>query len=173
MLTVFILAYGVPAYSLIYGVQRFSWHIPRAILNLAYWQILVNWKFSTKSKVNFLLKISSKFFHFLENYEISGYVVFILLIAYMTMASVLLVNLLIAMFSNTFDRLQLDTDCIWKFQHYSLVCYHLTRPSLPPPLVIFSHIYRMIIYILSHWIKIEWFYQKYLQNKSRSKFSNE
>ena len=39
MLTVFILAYGVPAYSLIYGVQRFSWHIPRAILNLAYWQI--------------------------------------------------------------------------------------------------------------------------------------
>ena len=89
------------------------------------------------------------------------------------MASVLLVNLLIAMFSNTFDRLQLDTDCIWKFQHYSLVCYHLTRPSLPPPLVIFSHIYRMIIYILSHWIKIEWFYQKYLQNKSRSKFSNE
>ncbi len=39
MLTVFILAYGVPAYSLIYGVQEFSWHLPRAILNLAYWQI--------------------------------------------------------------------------------------------------------------------------------------
>jgi len=39
MLTVFILAYGVPAYSLLYGVQKFSWHIPRAILNLAYWQI--------------------------------------------------------------------------------------------------------------------------------------
>ncbi len=39
MLTVFILAYGVPAYSLLYGVQTFSWHIPRAILNLAYWQI--------------------------------------------------------------------------------------------------------------------------------------
>ncbi len=39
MLTVFILAYGVPAYSLIYGIQEFSWHLPRAILNLAYWQI--------------------------------------------------------------------------------------------------------------------------------------
>lgn len=39
MLTVFILAYGVPAYSLIYGVEKFSWHIPRVILNLAYWQI--------------------------------------------------------------------------------------------------------------------------------------
>jgi hypothetical protein len=39
MLTVFILAFGVPTYSLVYGVQKFSWHIPRAILNLAYWQI--------------------------------------------------------------------------------------------------------------------------------------
>ncbi len=39
MLTVFILAFGVPSYSLIYGVQQFSWHIPREIVNLAYWQI--------------------------------------------------------------------------------------------------------------------------------------
>jgi hypothetical protein len=39
MLTVFILAFGVPSYSLIYGVQKFSWHIPREIINLAYWQI--------------------------------------------------------------------------------------------------------------------------------------
>jgi hypothetical protein len=39
MITVFILAYGVPAYSLLYGVQKFSWHIPRAVINLAYWPI--------------------------------------------------------------------------------------------------------------------------------------
>jgi hypothetical protein len=89
----------------------------------------------------------------------------------MTVASVLLINLLIAMFSNTFDRLQTDTDCIWKFQHYSLVCYHLTRPSLPPPLIIVSHIYHIIIYIFSHLLKIQWFCEKYLEHKSRSKFS--
>ena len=39
MLVVFILAFGVPTYSLVYGVQQFSWHLPRYILNLAYWQI--------------------------------------------------------------------------------------------------------------------------------------
>jgi hypothetical protein len=39
ILTVFILAFGVPTYSLLYGVQKFNWHLPRAILNLAYWQI--------------------------------------------------------------------------------------------------------------------------------------
>ena len=39
MLTVFILAFGVPAYSIIYGVEEFSRHLPRTLLNTAYWQI--------------------------------------------------------------------------------------------------------------------------------------
>ncbi len=33
------MAFGVSSYSLIYGVQKYSWHIPREIINLAYWQI--------------------------------------------------------------------------------------------------------------------------------------
>lgn len=39
MLTVFILAFGVSSYSLIYGIKKFSWHLPRQIINLGYWQI--------------------------------------------------------------------------------------------------------------------------------------
>jgi hypothetical protein len=39
MLTVFILAFGISSYSLIYGVQEFNWDLPRRIINLAYWQI--------------------------------------------------------------------------------------------------------------------------------------
>ncbi|CAF1628691.1 unnamed protein product [Didymodactylos carnosus] len=39
MLTVFILAFGVSSYGLIYGVQPFSWHLPRKVFHIAYWQI--------------------------------------------------------------------------------------------------------------------------------------
>jgi hypothetical protein len=39
MLVVFVLAFGVPTYSLLHGVQNFSWHMPRDIINLAYWQL--------------------------------------------------------------------------------------------------------------------------------------
>lgn len=39
MLTVFILAFGVPAHSLIYGVEKFTWDLPRDVLNIAYYQI--------------------------------------------------------------------------------------------------------------------------------------
>jgi hypothetical protein len=73
--------------------------------------------------------------------------------------------------SNTFDRLHIDTNCIWKFQRYSLVCYYLQRPCFPPPLAIFSHIYHLIIYVLSHIFKIEWFDKIYTQYNNRSKFS--
>ncbi|CAF1272530.1 unnamed protein product [Adineta steineri] len=155
VITVFILAFGVPAYSLMYGVEKFSWSIPRSIINMAYWQIF--------GELTILDEIE-------ENYDISGYIVFILLILYMTVSSVLLINLLIAMISNTFDRLQTDTDCIWKFQHYSLVCYHLTRPRLPPPFIIFSHIWRIILYFFSHYIKLKWFEKKYIQYKNKGKF---
>ncbi|CAF3846657.1 unnamed protein product, partial [Adineta steineri] len=155
ILTVFILAFGVPTYSLLFGVQQFSWHLPRAILNLAYWQIF--------GELEVLDEIE-------RNYEISGYVMFVLLVAYMTVASVLLINLLIAMISNTFDRLHMDTDCIWKFQHYYLVCHHLTRPSLPPPFIVFLHIWRATLYFFSHIIKLPWFTNQYIQHKNRAKF---
>ncbi|CAF4730942.1 unnamed protein product, partial [Rotaria sp. Silwood2] len=39
MLTVFILGFGVSAYSLIYGANKFTWHLPRDIIHLAYWEI--------------------------------------------------------------------------------------------------------------------------------------
>ncbi|CAF0852590.1 unnamed protein product [Rotaria sordida] len=154
MLTVFVLAFGVPTYSLVYGVEKFTWHLPRAIINLAYWQIF--------GELEALDEIE-------KNYEISGYVMFILLIAYMTVASVLLISLLIAMFSNTFDRLHMDADCIWKFQYYSLVSYYLSRPSLPAPLVIIIHFWRLIVYFLSTYIKLPWFRRKYRKHQNRSK----
>ncbi|CAF1494168.1 unnamed protein product, partial [Adineta steineri] len=154
MLTVFVLAFGVPTYSLLNDVQNFSWHMPRRIINLAYWQI-------------FELQIVEDIE---KNYELNGYVMFFLLIAYITVASVLLINLLIAMFSNTFDRLHMDTDCIWKFQQYSLVCYELKRPLFPPPFIIISHIWGIIIYVFSHTFKTKWFYMKYIKQKNQAKF---
>ncbi|CAF1236916.1 unnamed protein product [Rotaria sordida] len=154
MLTVFILAFGVPAYSLLDDVEKHTWHLPRYIINFAYWQI-----FGELQEIDQIEK----------NYELSGYIIFFLLVAYMTVANILLINLLIAMFSNTFDRLHSDTNCIWKFQQYSLVCYELKRPLLPPPLIIISHIWRIIIYIFSHIIKINWFYMKYIEEKSQAK----
>ncbi|CAF1390901.1 unnamed protein product [Rotaria sordida] len=86
---------------------------------------------------------------FEENFKANGYTAFILLLGYMTIVSILLVNLLIAMFSNTFDRLQSNADRIWKFQRYSLVCEYLSRPSFPSPFIFLSHCVRLTLYTLA------------------------
>ncbi|CAF4368792.1 unnamed protein product [Adineta steineri] len=64
----------------------------------------------------------------------------------------------------------MDTDCIWKFQQYSLVCYELKRPLFPPPFIIISHIWGIIIYVFSHTFKTKWFYMKYIKQKNQAKF---
>lgn len=54
ILALVILSFGVPTYSLLHGVETFSWHIPRKIINLAYWDIF--------GEVQALDDIDSRFF---------------------------------------------------------------------------------------------------------------
>lgn len=110
MLIVFILGFGISTYSLLYGTREFSWHLPREIINVAYWQIfgelnaldVFERRLNLKKKENFFL--ANKFFFYLDNYRANGYAVFILLIIYMAIVSILLVNLLIAMFRYKIKR---------------------------------------------------------------------
>uniref|UniRef100_A0AAR2JTB9 Transient receptor potential cation channel, subfamily M, member 1a n=1 Tax=Pygocentrus nattereri TaxID=42514 RepID=A0AAR2JTB9_PYGNA len=60
---------------------------------------------------------------------------------YLLVANILLVNLLIAVFNNTFFEVKSISNQVWKFQRYQLIMTFHDRPVLPPPLIIFSHIY--------------------------------
>lgn len=71
---------------------------------------------------------------------------YLLLMVYMIIANVLLVNLLIAMFSNTFQRVQDNADEIWKYQRYWLVYEYVDTPLFPPPLNCLSYVFNIIRY---------------------------
>ncbi|KAI7808565.1 putative transient receptor potential cation channel subfamily M member 2 [Triplophysa rosa] len=68
----------------------------------------------------------------------------ILLCVYLLFANILLLNLLIAILSYTFQEVQDNTDTIWKFQRYELIKEYHSRPALPPPFILISH---LIIFI--------------------------
>ncbi|XP_059180952.1 transient receptor potential cation channel subfamily M member 4-like [Centropristis striata] len=70
----------------------------------------------------------------------SNWLVVILLIIYLLVTNILLINLLIAMFSYTFNEVQANSDIYWKFQRYNLIVQYHSRPSLAPPFIIISHI---------------------------------
>ncbi|CAF4971852.1 unnamed protein product, partial [Rotaria sp. Silwood1] len=71
---------------------------------------------------------------------------------------------------NTFDRLHVNADRIWKFQRYSLVCEYLARPALPPPFIFFSHLWRLMWYILARWRKSKFIKEKYAQHVAGTEY---
>ncbi|XP_074164293.1 transient receptor potential cation channel subfamily M member 4 [Sminthopsis crassicaudata] len=70
----------------------------------------------------------------------ANWLVLLLLVVFLLVANVLLLNLLIAMFSHTFGKVQGNSDQYWKFQRYGLIREFHNRPALPPPLIAVSHV---------------------------------
>ncbi len=74
------------------------------------------------------------------------------LIIYMVIINVLLLNLLIAMFSATFQKVHDRTKQIWKFQQYFFVFeYH--ESTFPPPCSIFSNLFLITKYVIKIFLK--------------------
>ncbi|XP_067933259.1 transient receptor potential cation channel subfamily M member 3-like isoform X2 [Watersipora subatra] len=68
--------------------------------------------------------------------------------AYLLVANILLLNLLIAVFNNTYQRISQNSREIWMFQRYSLTLEYEIKPLFPAPLIIFS-----FIYLICKWIR--------------------
>ncbi|KAB5555303.1 hypothetical protein PHYPO_G00032170 [Pangasianodon hypophthalmus] len=73
-----------------------------------------------------------------------NWLVVILLIIYLLVTNILLINLLIAMFSYTFTKVQDRSDIYWKFQRYNVIVGYHSRPCLAPPFIIISHFHLFI-----------------------------
>jgi len=68
--------------------------------------------------------------------------------AYQIIAHALLLNLLIAVFTNTYTRINTDAALVWKFQRYDLLkTYHARSPVIPPfNLIMFP--FQIIFYLI-------------------------
>ncbi|XP_054625682.1 transient receptor potential cation channel subfamily M member 5 isoform X5 [Dunckerocampus dactyliophorus] len=75
----------------------------------------------------------------------ANWLVILLLVIFLLVTNVLLLNLLIAMFSYTFQIVQGNTDIFWKFQRYNLIVEYHSRPALAPPFIIISHLSQLLL----------------------------
>ncbi|KAM6904750.1 transient receptor potential cation channel subfamily M member 4a [Xenentodon cancila] len=80
----------------------------------------------------------------------ANWLVVILLVIYLLFTNIVLVNLLIAMFSYTFSKVQEHSDTYWKFQRYNLIVEYHSRPCLAPPFIIISHLNLFIKRYIRH-----------------------
>ena len=63
-----------------------------------------------------------------------------LMTIYLLVANILLLNLLIAVFNNTFARVKQESNKIWACKRYLVIMQYEAHPLFPPPLIIFSHL---------------------------------
>ena len=70
---------------------------------------------------------------------LSLYVIYILLL------TVLLLNLLIAIFTNTFEDIESESDKIWKFQRYNLIYEYFQKTIFVPPFTFVYYLYAFTI----------------------------
>ncbi|KAM6459127.1 transient receptor potential cation channel subfamily M member 5 [Liasis olivaceus] len=77
----------------------------------------------------------------------ANWLVIILLVIFLLVTNVLLMNLLIAMFSYTFQVVQGNADIFWKFQRYKLIVEYHGRPAFAPPFIIIDHIKLFLTWI--------------------------
>lgn len=66
---------------------------------------------------------------------------------YLLVANILLINLLIAVFNNIFNEVNAIAHQVWMFQRFTVVMEYEQKPLLPPPFILFSHIFLLIKYI--------------------------
>ncbi|KAF3832961.1 hypothetical protein F7725_026626 [Dissostichus mawsoni] len=78
----------------------------------------------------------------------ANWLVILLLVIFLLVTNVLLLNLLIAMFSYTFQIVQGNTDIFWKFQRYNLIVEYHSRPALAPPFIIISHLSQLFLSLI-------------------------
>ncbi|GFR76765.1 transient receptor potential cation channel subfamily M member 2-like [Elysia marginata] len=151
ILLVFIISYAVASEAVLYPESELSWKLLFYLPRKAYWHIYGELFLEDIEGENQCTNDPALY----NNYsmlrcpsEVGKYFVPILLGLYILMTNVLLLNLLIAMFSYTFQRIQANTDMHWCFQRFNLVHEYMARPVLPPPFIIVSHIYLVVTRIL-------------------------
>ncbi|XP_071128245.1 transient receptor potential cation channel subfamily M member-like 2 [Mytilus edulis] len=67
-----------------------------------------------------------------------------MLAVYLILTNILLVNILIAMFSYTFQKVQDNSEMIWKFNMYALIHEYYDKPMFPIPILL--HLLRVIVF---------------------------
>ncbi|KAK3607581.1 hypothetical protein CHS0354_034629 [Potamilus streckersoni] len=80
---------------------------------------------------------------------VSGkYFVPVLMGLYMLICNILLLNLLVAMFTETFQDQEYRTNLYWNLQLNNLIDEYGNRSFLAPPFTVFEHVYRLIALIV-------------------------
>eukprot|EP00043_Microstomoeca_roanoka_P012869 m.125275 g.125275 ORF g.125275 m.125275 type:complete len:1533 (-) comp15614_c1_seq2:98-4696(-) len=144
LLFIFLIGYGVAAQSLLFPEQEFSTQTFINVLYRPYFQIygeLFLEDLDAESGCTGIYPFTS-----CGREEVRIMPIF--LAVYVLVTNVLLINLLIAMFNDTYIKVQEEAEDLWRKQNYELFAEYKERPFLPAPFIVITHVYLLIQFLV-------------------------
>ncbi|TRY55610.1 hypothetical protein DNTS_021490 [Danionella cerebrum] len=154
IMLVVLMSFGVARQAILNPNEDPSWMLARNIFFMPYWMIYGE-VFADQIDPPCGQNITTEegVVMPLPPCKTGAWIVPAIMACYLLVANILLVNLLIAVFNNTFFEVKSISNQVWKFQRYQLIMTFHERPVLPPPLIIFSHITMVLKHMCCRWRK--------------------
>ncbi|XP_033115311.1 transient receptor potential cation channel subfamily M member 3-like [Anneissia japonica] len=133
ILGVFVTSYGVASHGIMKPDQRvMSFEVIKDVFYQPYWHVYGELFLDERNPDCDV-----------ETCENGSMLVPLIMAIYLLFANILLINMLIAIFNNTFISVQQNALEIWKFQRYRIILEFRERPLFPPPLILISHFWQI------------------------------
>ncbi|XP_028167979.1 transient receptor potential cation channel trpm-like isoform X9 [Ostrinia furnacalis] len=134
LLLVVLMSFGVARQAILYPDKEASWYLIREVFFQPYF-MLYGEVFAPDIDPDCGLEVN-------DHKCVTGrWITPIAMTIYLLVANILLINLLIAVFNNIFNEVNEVSHQVWMFQRFTVVMEYEQKPVLPPPIIIFCHIY--------------------------------
>ncbi|XP_052232595.1 transient receptor potential cation channel subfamily M member 3-like [Dreissena polymorpha] len=147
ILAVFFVSYAISSHSILYPNSPATWETARQILRRPYWhlygELFLDETEGLMDCTNNATMWTNGTYQRCPS-ETGKMIVPIMMGVYLLFANILLVNLLIALFSYTFNKIHVMSDSLWCFQRYFLIKEYAIRPLVCPPLNCLLHMYQLL-----------------------------
>ncbi|XP_052077430.1 transient receptor potential cation channel subfamily M member-like 2 [Mytilus californianus] len=148
LFALFVFSFGIMYQAILFPNSVLSsWELFKELIYLPYWQLYgelfldrIEGTEPSECTHNPLLYTNGTMLRCAQTNQFNSP----MLAVYLVLANILLVNILIAMFSYTFQKVQDNSEIIWRFHRYSLVYEYYDMPMFPIPIVI--HLCRIIVF---------------------------
>lgn len=142
ILLVFLISYGVTSKAILNpgnaDLKEIAYYVLLRPYYNIYGELFTNDDGATNTTTSFGTPVESSY---------GEAIAWVLLGIYMIVSNVLLLNIIIAVFNNTFNSVQENAEQIWKFQRHGLVVEYAQRAHLPLPFSLIVH-----AILLARWI---------------------
>ncbi|XP_077105171.1 transient receptor potential cation channel subfamily M member 3 isoform X3 [Ranitomeya variabilis] len=156
IMLVVLMSFGVARQSILFPSEEPSWKLAKNIFYMPYWMIYGEvFADQIDPPCGYNETTEDGKIVQLPPCKTGAWIVPAIMACYLLVANILLVNLLIAVFNNTFFEVKSISNQVWKFQRYQLIMTYHERPVLPPPLTIFSHFTMICKHLCCRWRKHE------------------